>query len=232
MKTGVLFLHGFTGGPYEVEPFVDYVKKETDWEVVVPTLTGHGAVLELEKKEARAERWISEAIVHYRRLSQRVDRVIVVGFSMGGLLAIYLAAHFPIDRLVLLSAAAQYVNVPQLAEDLWIKAQGKSISSLPQRLHRAYDYKLTHTPPRAVVQFLRIWSYVKQFYEKVSAPVCLVHGTKDAIVPIEASYELFERLGSKEKQLVIAEGSKHHVCYSERRERWFQEALQFMKKSD
>lgn len=232
MKTGVLFLHGFTGGPYEVEPFVDYVKKETHWDVVVPTLTGHGVTLTLGKKEARAERWISEVIVHYRRLAQRVDRVIVVGFSMGGLLAIYLAAHFPVDRLVLLSAAAQYVNIPQLAEDLWIKAQGKSIGSLPQRLHRAYDYKLTHTPPRAVVQFLRIWSYVRQFYSKVSAPVCLVHGTKDAIVPLEASYELFERLGSKEKQLILAEGSKHHVCYSEYRDRWFQEVLHFMRKND
>ena len=52
MKTGVLFIHGFTGGPFEVRPFVNYLRKETDWTIIVPTLPGHGVTLELEKGTA------------------------------------------------------------------------------------------------------------------------------------------------------------------------------------
>ena len=49
MTTGVLFIHGFTGGPYEIQPFVNCVKKHTDWTVEVPTLPGHGITLNLAK---------------------------------------------------------------------------------------------------------------------------------------------------------------------------------------
>ena len=31
MKTGVLFIHGFTGGPFEVRPLVNFLKMKTDW---------------------------------------------------------------------------------------------------------------------------------------------------------------------------------------------------------
>ena len=52
MKTGVLCIHGFTGGPYEVQPIADYLEKNTDWKIVVPTLPGHGETLELKKFSA------------------------------------------------------------------------------------------------------------------------------------------------------------------------------------
>ena len=59
MKVGVLCIHGFTGGPYEVQPFVDYLKMHTDWLVEVPTLPGHGITLNLANYSA--ESWMMEA---------------------------------------------------------------------------------------------------------------------------------------------------------------------------
>ena len=49
LKTGVLFIHGFTGGPFEVRPFVRFLKRKTDWEMSVPTLPGHGIMLNFSK---------------------------------------------------------------------------------------------------------------------------------------------------------------------------------------
>ena len=56
-----------------------------------------------------------EAELAIRKLQTEVDRVIVVGFSMGGLIAMYLALRYPIDKLVLLSAAAKYISPRNLA---------------------------------------------------------------------------------------------------------------------
>ena len=42
MKTGVLCFHGFTGGPYEVQPFVDFLEVNTDWKIIVPTFLAMG----------------------------------------------------------------------------------------------------------------------------------------------------------------------------------------------
>lgn len=116
MKTGVLCLHGFTGGPYEVKPYVDYLEVNTDWKIVVPTLPGHGETLEL--KNLTAETWMMAAEQALRLLQKEVDRVFVVGFSMGGIIAIYLALRYKIERLVLLSAAAKYINPTQLLHDI------------------------------------------------------------------------------------------------------------------
>ncbi len=49
MKTGVLFIHGFTGGPFEVRPLVNFLKMKTNWQLAIPTLPGHGITLNLEK---------------------------------------------------------------------------------------------------------------------------------------------------------------------------------------
>lgn len=40
MKTGLLCIHGFTGGPYEIEPFAQNIEEKTDWIVKVPTMGG------------------------------------------------------------------------------------------------------------------------------------------------------------------------------------------------
>ena len=74
----------------------------------VPTLPGHGVTLNLVK--VSAESWMMEAELALKKLTRRVDRVIVVGFSMGGLIAMYLRFVIRIDKLVLLSAAAKYIS--------------------------------------------------------------------------------------------------------------------------
>ncbi|WP_345739448.1 hypothetical protein [Virgibacillus salarius] len=33
-----LVIHGYTGGPYEVEPLANYLQENTNWHVEVPTL--------------------------------------------------------------------------------------------------------------------------------------------------------------------------------------------------
>ena len=111
----------------------------------VPTLPGHGVTLNLPN--VSAESWMMEAELAMRRLQKKVDRVIVVGFSMGGLIALYLSLRYPVDKLVLLSAAAKYISPRFLLEDVRIMLQ-ESITKkyTPNTFYHLYDYKLTHTP--------------------------------------------------------------------------------------
>ena len=108
MKTGVLCIHGFTGGPYEVQPFADYLKNIQRLE---QSLSLHYLVMvrTLELKNFTAEHWMMEAEIAFDNLQKEVDKVIVVGFSMGGVIAMYLANRYKVKNLVLLSAAAKYI---------------------------------------------------------------------------------------------------------------------------
>lgn len=231
MKTGVLFIHGFTGGPYEVQPFITYVKAHTDWKVEVPTLPGHGVTLHLANLSA--ESWMMEAELALKRLQKRVDRVIIVGFSMGGLIAMYLARRYKIDRLVLLSAAAKYMSPRFWLDDvriMMIESITKTYS--PNTFYHMFEYKMTRTPFRATLQFLKVVRMVNRHYDKITIPVCIVQGNRDAVVPPSAADYLYNKIGSDEKQVIRSANGHHHICYSDDCEDWFAEALAFMKKAN
>ena len=228
MKTGVLFIHGFTGGTYEVQPLITYVKERTDWSVEVPTLPGHGVTLNLSN--VSAESWMMEAELAMRRLQKKVDRVIIVGFSMGGLIALYLSLRYPVTKLVLLSAAAKYISPRFLLEDVRIMLQESITRNYSSNsFHHLYDYKLTHTPIRAMFEFLRIVKMVKPYYSQIKIPVCLVQGEKDEIVPFSSAEHLYKTLGSEKKVFIKSPMGKHHICYSDDCNDWFLKVLDFMR---
>ncbi|MTD31578.1 carboxylesterase [Planomicrobium sp. YIM 101495] len=231
MRTGVLLIHGFTGGPFEVQPLADYIEERTEWLVEIPTLPGHGEKLKL--KNVSAESWMMEAELAIRKLKEQADRIIVVGFSMGGLIAMYLATRYKLDRLVLLSAAVKYINPVQLLEEIRNSARDAMSRKLSENpLFHLYEYKLIHTPISAAVEFLRIVRFVEPYYKSIKVPVIIVQGEKDGIVPPSAANLIFETIGSEEKLLITSANSQHLICYSDDSEDWFEHVLAFMHEDD
>ncbi|TQR06806.1 alpha/beta hydrolase [Psychrobacillus soli] len=229
MKTGVLCIHGFTGGPYEVQPFVEFLQERTDWTIIVPTLPGHGETLELKK--ITAENWLMAAELALRKLQKEVDQVYVVGFSMGGIIAMYLATRYPISKLVLLSAAAKYIYPAQLLQDIKEMAKEAVEGKLEDNiLYKRYSSKWRETPIRATFEFIRLVRIVEPYYSQIKIPVCLVQGKKDGIVPYTTAEFLFDQIGSEEKELIFSETGKHHICYCDDCEDWFHRASKFLNK--
>lgn len=228
MKTGVLLIHGFTGGPFEVEPFADYLADHTDWIIEIPTLPGHGEKLALG--EQSAEVWMMEAELALKRLKTKVDRVIIVGFSMGGLIALYLSMRYKVDRLVLLSAAVKYISPAQMGEEVRNAMRDIVTGQIDKNAgFHLYEYKLRNTPLRSAVEFLRVVKTVEPYYHLIDLPVFIVQGDKDGVVPSTAAEHIYDRLGSGEKHLYHSETGRHLICYSEDSAAWFLKALEFMR---
>lgn len=229
LTTGVLVLHGFSGGPYEVEPFAKYIREHTNWLVEVPTLSGHGEPEELNMGEYTAFHWLRDAEYSFIKLQRKVNRVIVVGFSMGGVLALHLAAKYKVEKVVLLSAAMKYIAIPQLVKDIWAIAQEARHQGLENsELFNRYRIKHKRIPASSTLQFMKVVKTVQAELKRVYAPVYIVQGDKDGIVPAKTAYYLFHHLNSKEKWLYISEQGKHHICFSEDCERWFERVLKKM----
>ena len=198
MKTGVLFIHGFTGGTFEVQPLINYLRTRTDWLIAVRPCRDMASQLDLRKGSANS--WMMEAELAIRKLQRKVDRVIVVGFSMGGLIAMYLSLRYRVDKLVLLSAAAKYISPRHLLKmsDVML-AESITKKYPPNTFYHLYDYKLTHTPLRATFEFLRIVKMVEPYYNQINTPVCLVQGMKDDIVPFSSAEHFTKRLAPKKR---------------------------------
>ncbi|MFT0803014.1 alpha/beta fold hydrolase [Bacillus swezeyi] len=226
---GCLCIHGFTGAPYEVEPLADHLKQTAGWHVEMITLPGHGDMPVL--KGVFFQEWIACAEVELIRLLKTCDTVCLIGFSMGGMIAAYLAGKYPVSRLVLLSAAAQYISPGQLIQDLKnvIKDsfQGRLEDNL---LYKRYKQKLTSTPVSSALQFRKLVKATKPALKNLDIPVLIVQGECDSIVPLTSAHYLYETIPSEEKKLCLLPNSKHHVCLEENPAFLFQTVEAFLKK--
>lgn len=224
---GCLLLHGFTGSPYEVQPLADYLRDHTDWLVRTPTLPGHGETLQL--KGVAYTQWVEHAEEELKYMLSLCSEVYLVGFSMGGLLASYLASKHPVKKLVLLSAAAYYMNPKQLFKDIREMLRDSFSGKLKENeLYLRYRKKIVETPISAALQFRRIVSLTRPLLGHIKAPVLIVQGECDGIVPVKSARFLYENIGSPLKKICFLPKAKHHVCHSEDKDTLIQEVFRFL----
>lgn len=228
MKRGVLILHGFSGGPYEIEPFETFLKERTNWEIVAPTFCGHGD--ELSIYGYKAEHWLMDAEIAYRQLAKKADEIIVVGFSMGGVIAMYLAKRYPVKKLVLLSAAVKYMSPAQLMQDLRMLAREAVHGHLrDNELFRRYEYKLKNVPLSSAVEFTRIVKKVEPYIGHLNVPTFIVQGEKDGVVPSMTAQFIYDQLKVNEKYVYLSVNGKHHICFSDDYNEWFCQVFDFLQ---
>lgn len=227
---GCLCIHGFTGGPYEVEPLAAYLQETTDWTIEAPTLPGHGETLQL--KGITYDQWFHAAEEALQKLRTVCDTICVIGFSMGGVIAAYLATKYPIAKLVLLSPAFYYVNPPQLLKDIRLMIRDGFRRQLHENpLFVRYKEKLIATPWTAAFEFRKLVNEVRPRLPSVQVPVLIAQGEEDGIVPPKSAQYVYETIGSKEKQLLFLPSSRHHVCHGPDRQTLFLHIEAFLKEN-
>ena len=117
-RVGVLLSHGFTGSPASMKPWGHYLA-EQGYAVSVPLLPGHGTTWQEMNRTGYAD-WYAEVEREFETLKARTDAVVVGGLSMGGGLALWLAANHPQDvaGVLLVNAAVSSENKQLLAVPL------------------------------------------------------------------------------------------------------------------
>src|SRR5690625_662253 len=156
--TGCLIIHGYTGGPYEVEPLATYLNQQTNWEIVVPTLPGHGEMLALENVSHKT--WLQAAEDSLEKLKEKCEEVYLIGFSMGGMIAAYLAAKFKVDKLVLLAPAGKIFSLKQLSLDVGEVITDGIKGNLQDNLnYQSYRKKVGKIQLRSNLEFIKLIKY-------------------------------------------------------------------------
>lgn len=208
---GCLVIHGFTGGPYEVEPLVNYLKENTNWYMKVPTLPGHGKELHLEN--AAYKMWIQTAENSLKQLNKVCDHVYLIGFSMGGMIASYLAAKYEIKKLVLLSTSGKYLSMKQIVLDLGEIFGDKLKGSLNEnKVYHQIQMKKGSVPFQANIEFMKLVKKTRKYLKEVKSPVFIAQGHMDGMVPYKTAYYLDKEIPSSKKEMVLFDQSRHQIC--------------------
>ncbi|MBM7694580.1 esterase/lipase [Peribacillus deserti] len=229
-KTGCLLLHGFTGSPFEVEPLSAYLQQKTAWKISVPLLPGHGEGATL--KGIKHSEWIKTAEDALMQLLSECEEVYVIGFSMGGIIACYLAAKYEVSKLILLSAAALYVNPKQIAADSLDLVKAALRGRLKDHeLYIRYKTKITKTPISAVWQFRTLVKAHRTIFNEIKIPALIAQGGLDGIVPPRSAEYIFHSIPSNKKSLLWMDESKHLICHCKQKNRLFEEIYKFLTES-
>lgn len=90
---GAVVVHGFTGSPFSVRGVASTLAV-AGVDVEAPRLPGHGTTVDDMLATGWVD-WADEVAAAVERTSERVERTVLVGQSMGATLALWAALHFP-----------------------------------------------------------------------------------------------------------------------------------------
>lgn len=230
--TACLLIHGFTGGPYEVEPLYQYLREKTDWNVETLCLPGHGIGEEgrgLELTGVSYREWIDAAEQAYLHMRQKEETIYLIGFSMGGMIASYIAAKYQVDKLVLLSASRKFFSIPRMSLDIanfaW-KAVKRTLDTDP--IFTNYRRKFGHVPPSASIEFLKCMRFTKPYLKKIKCPVFIVQGIQDGMVPYKSVHYLDKEIPAQ-TEVVYFYNSKHLILLGEDKDLVIQSVSNFLQ---
>lgn len=96
-----LLLHGFPGTPAELRGVADVLVRH-GWQVHAPLLPGFGQDIANLSRQHWQD-WLWAAQDHWQELHAEAEQTLLLGYSMGGALALYLAATRPMEHVLLLA---------------------------------------------------------------------------------------------------------------------------------
>ncbi len=212
--TGVLLIHGFTGSPTEMRWIGDSLHAG-GLTVSGPRLPGHGATPE-EMNRCRWTDWTGHVEQALADLRARCSRVFVAGLSMGSLLTLYLARQHPdLPGIILYSPAPWVRNQLLYLAPLvrcFVAMQPKSSDSDlvdPDADRQVWCYDVD--PVGAAAELLKLMLRVRWNLAQVTCPALIIYSRGDSAIHPESARRTFERIGSRDKQLLTLEESGHCI---------------------
>jgi len=228
-EVGVLLCHGFTGSPQSLRPWARYLAGQ-GLTVSLPLLPGHGTRWEDMALTGWPD-WYAEVDRELRALRDRCSRVFVAGLSMGGALALRLAAKHgegvegvivvnPANRVHGLSAYALPV-----ARHLVRTTKGITSDIAKEGvLESGYDRVPLHSA-HSLRTFLRMSDGE---LPQVTQPLLLLHSVQDHVVPAADSARVLGRVSSTDVTEILLEQSYHVATLDHDADRIFEESYAFI----
>ena len=224
-----LLIHGFTASPREMRGLGEYLHHAHGLAVLGVRLAGH-ATSPRDMAHMQWQDWVASAEDGWHLLrSAGFRRVVPVGLSMGGAIALLLASYLPLMGVV--SMAAPYLlHIPRWERLVgWVRPyfpKGKGRVFDPEGFRGRVAYAVN--PARSVRQLDAMLKVVRVSLPRVHVPALVLHSRNDDYVSPDNAERIYAALGSAQKRLVWVERSTHVVTLDAEREQVYQEVGRFV----
>jgi len=230
-RVGVLLSHGFTGSPASMKSWGQYLAAQ-GYAVSVPRLPGHGTTWQEMNTTTWAD-WSGEVERAFEALSAHVDSVVVCGLSMGGGLALRLAADHP-DRV----AGLVLVN-PAVATDRKdvkllpvLKLVIPSFPGIANDIKKpgVEEHGYTKTPLRAADSMFKGYKVLRGELGRITCPVLIFRSAEDHVVDPSSARIILAGVSSSDTREEILQDSYHVATLDNDAERIFEGSAAFIER--
>jgi carboxylesterase len=233
----VVAMHGFGGTAAELMPLLDRVAQE-GYALDAALLPGHGTAVE-QLQDVTFDGWVSAVRARAEAAAERLGRVVLLGFSLGSLVAMQIASEKPpwLAGLVVLGNALTLKPHSSVPLALW-RLTGRPMPDLYLLKPRAGDLVdtaamnaiLTYDrhPLRAALEVYLAGPRVRDVVGHIACPALILHGRRDAVCSWRNATWLAERIGSRDVTVRIFERSAHVVCCDVERDEVGREVAAFL----
>lgn len=236
-KKGIILVHGYLAAPEEIRPLAEYLNKR-GYNLYAPRLRGHGTAPE-DLATRNWEKWYDSVGRAYIIMKNSVASFAIGGFSTGAGLALLQAANKPgrFAGVISINAPLKLQNITSRLSSVivaWNKffskiraERGKMefVTNTPENPHINYH----RNPVSGVNELEKLMKVVEERLGQVAEPTLIIQGSDDPIVNPASGLEIFDKLGTEDKQLLRIYAKHHGILRGREAEQVNAKVLEFLK---
>ncbi len=236
-KLGIILSHGYMAAPLEVRELAEYLGRLGFW-VYAPRLKGHGTSPEDLAMRSYKD-WRDSVDRGYAIISNICERVVAGGFSTGAGLALDLADR--VDGVAGVFAVAAPLRLKDFsarfapAVDMWNRlmhrarqtgAKKEFVENKPENIHINY----VRNPISGVVEIDRLMDDLEPRLANIKVPTLVVQSSGDPVVEPKGSREIFNLIGSKDKEYLLFNFDRHGILMGDGAQKVHESIGNFIKR--
>jgi len=237
---GVLILHGFTSS-LDCVNSLELPIKALGLPPRLPVLRGHGAESPAALRGVTWHDWVADAEAVLEDLLREVEQAVVFGHSMGGLVALTLAADHPdvIDSVIVAAAAVQLTSPFAPGRPLHFLAPLitrliKKVDMPPTYADPAlaqHDTNYAWAPIDATASLLEFAKVTRRRLPEVRVPVLVMQSRRDTTVAPDSAHIIYDRISTPpdQKRIVWFEMTEHEMFRDCEREATIETVVDYVR---
>ncbi|MCU0848268.1 MAG: alpha/beta fold hydrolase [Spirochaetes bacterium] len=238
-ERGVILVHGYMAAPEEIRVLADFLYGK-GYTVYGVRLRGHGTSPE-DLAERNWDEWYESVNRGYVVMKNTVRDFAIVGFSTGAGLALLQAANKKnrFKCIVSINAPLHLQNIASRLSSA-VVVWNNFLSRF--KLNRGKMEYITNTPEnpninyfrnpvRGVSELEKLMKTVEERLPDVDTPTMIVQGSNDPIVNPASGLEIFDKLGTADKELCRIYANRHGIVRGKEFDRVAARVLAFLEEN-
>ena len=227
-RIGVVLSHGFTGSPHGLRSWAQSLA-DAGFAVRMPLLPGHGTSWQ-ELARTRWTQWHAALDEAYLELDAQCGQVFAAGLSMGGALALRIAATRPVSGVILVNPGL-VIDDPRAPLAGILKLVLKSTPAIANDILKPGmdEGAYPRTPVAAAHELNKMFKDTVRLLPRVTAPVRVFRSTVDHVVSDSSIVALRRGLVNAPLTLTALENSYHVATLDNDAEEIFRGSADFIR---